>query len=378
MRNQKGITLVALVITVIILIILAGISLNVIFSENGLINKAKVGASDYDKSQATETMNLKITEQEMDSYVKVGRLPTLKELADSFCEDNDFEYVQETSEIASLTKISSENPTSIFTKLKAYSYEFEINSNLQLASINGVQVASATPSSNGSCDHLSSIISDFTPEVENLRSNKFTAKVPSSVSTNAIGYVYILGTEAKEFTKDTTYTFTGLTPATNYDVTIMAVDANGKIRYSSKRTVTTETIMYLYNNNIDEWEGRNCHSSYTAAGIFESDGIDMKSTVYPYSSYSCVTKEKIKVPSNYHTVYVLVKPASSTLLYFGNSDTEIPVSSPNSIELTYVEDREDGYKLYSYTYENMPSDAVYWFITNNQPTSINVRLIWFE
>ena len=43
-NNQKGITLIALVITIIVLIILAGISINLVLGENGLFNKAKQAA----------------------------------------------------------------------------------------------------------------------------------------------------------------------------------------------------------------------------------------------------------------------------------------------------------------------------------------------
>lgn len=40
-RRERGITLIALIVTIIILIILAGISINILLSENGLIEKAK-------------------------------------------------------------------------------------------------------------------------------------------------------------------------------------------------------------------------------------------------------------------------------------------------------------------------------------------------
>lgn len=49
MKKQKGITLVALIVTVVILIILAGVSLNLAFSDNGLIKKHN-----------TQLINLKI------------------------------------------------------------------------------------------------------------------------------------------------------------------------------------------------------------------------------------------------------------------------------------------------------------------------------
>lgn len=39
--NQKGITLIALVVTIVVLLVLAGITISLVFSENGVINKAQ-------------------------------------------------------------------------------------------------------------------------------------------------------------------------------------------------------------------------------------------------------------------------------------------------------------------------------------------------
>ena len=39
--NQKGITLIALVVTVIVLLILAGVTLNALFNENGILTKSR-------------------------------------------------------------------------------------------------------------------------------------------------------------------------------------------------------------------------------------------------------------------------------------------------------------------------------------------------
>ena len=39
--GKRGITLIALVVTIIILLILAGITINMVFSDNGIINKAQ-------------------------------------------------------------------------------------------------------------------------------------------------------------------------------------------------------------------------------------------------------------------------------------------------------------------------------------------------
>ena len=43
-KGTRGITLVALVITIIILLILAGITISLVFSENGIIAKAREAA----------------------------------------------------------------------------------------------------------------------------------------------------------------------------------------------------------------------------------------------------------------------------------------------------------------------------------------------
>ena len=49
-RTQKGITPIALVVTIVVLLILAGVSLNAIFSENGIINRAKDAQSKMDEA----------------------------------------------------------------------------------------------------------------------------------------------------------------------------------------------------------------------------------------------------------------------------------------------------------------------------------------
>ena len=51
-KQEKGITLIALVVTIVVLLILAGVSLNAIFSENGIIKRAKDAQNKMD--QATQ------------------------------------------------------------------------------------------------------------------------------------------------------------------------------------------------------------------------------------------------------------------------------------------------------------------------------------
>lgn len=148
-RKTKGITLIALVITIVILLILSGITIVSLTGENGILKRAQVAKDTTNKNQAAETMNLKITNIQISSYAEKQELPSLQYVADKLCEDNDMEYVLlESKKTASLDKIIVSDGKSIYTKLKEYPYEFEINNSLQLASINGVKVTKKEGTSN--------------------------------------------------------------------------------------------------------------------------------------------------------------------------------------------------------------------------------------
>ena len=60
-EESKGITLIALVITVIVLLILAGITISAISGENGIIQKAEQAKKTYTESSEKEIINLAIS-----------------------------------------------------------------------------------------------------------------------------------------------------------------------------------------------------------------------------------------------------------------------------------------------------------------------------
>lgn len=55
-RQSKGITLISLIITIIILIILTGVCINLVFSENGLIKRIKISKIEYEKALILEEL----------------------------------------------------------------------------------------------------------------------------------------------------------------------------------------------------------------------------------------------------------------------------------------------------------------------------------
>ena len=62
LKSKKGITLVALVVTIVVLLILAGVSINAVLGDNGIIKKANQAASVTKEAEVKEAINRTILE----------------------------------------------------------------------------------------------------------------------------------------------------------------------------------------------------------------------------------------------------------------------------------------------------------------------------
>ena len=91
-RKQKGITLVALVITIIVLLLLAGVTISLLVGENGIITKAKEGGNRTQQAQEKEKIELAVTASIMEDTDKLtieeGNLNT--ELMNEFGGDGEY------------------------------------------------------------------------------------------------------------------------------------------------------------------------------------------------------------------------------------------------------------------------------------------------
>ena len=78
--KEKGITLIALVITIVVLLILAGISLNLVLGENGIVTKAKDAREQTIIGHEKEQINLAYsackTKENFDDLVTASELET--------------------------------------------------------------------------------------------------------------------------------------------------------------------------------------------------------------------------------------------------------------------------------------------------------------
>ena len=73
MKNIKGVTLVALVITIIVLLILAGTTLALVVGNNGIVEKAKEATKLSNRATLGEKVELALFEAEMEKYKSGGK-----------------------------------------------------------------------------------------------------------------------------------------------------------------------------------------------------------------------------------------------------------------------------------------------------------------
>lgn len=76
-KNNKGITLIALVITIVILIILAGITISQLTGENGLFARAKQAKEDTENVTNEENKILEQYANLMDDYIENSGTPRI-------------------------------------------------------------------------------------------------------------------------------------------------------------------------------------------------------------------------------------------------------------------------------------------------------------
>ncbi len=99
-KNNRGITLIALVITIIILLILAGVTIGQL-TGNGLFDKAKLAKEKSEQAQEDENKILGNYEDEIDKYIYNSRNNSMQE-NDFITEDSNYETKKGELEFSSL------------------------------------------------------------------------------------------------------------------------------------------------------------------------------------------------------------------------------------------------------------------------------------
>ena len=119
-KQEKGITLIALVVTIVVLLILAGVSISLVLNNNGVISKAKDAKNSTEKGQAQDEVNLAI------NYLQIEDATSTRHREDKrkILEDE-------------LRKISSDSSVSISGlgyKITHKKYDFFVDEDLKISS----------------------------------------------------------------------------------------------------------------------------------------------------------------------------------------------------------------------------------------------------
>ena len=78
-KRIEGITLISLVITIIVLLILAGVSIAMLTSENGILNQARMAKEETEISSEKEAIQLMMINKEMSDNEKYNIGEELKD-----------------------------------------------------------------------------------------------------------------------------------------------------------------------------------------------------------------------------------------------------------------------------------------------------------
>ena len=72
LRSDKAITLIALIVTIIVLLILVGVTINLAFNNKGIFNKAKTATRAFKNAEEGEQSGLDVADREIAKYMPKG------------------------------------------------------------------------------------------------------------------------------------------------------------------------------------------------------------------------------------------------------------------------------------------------------------------
>ena len=120
MRHEKGITLIALVVTIVVLMILAAISISALMGDSGIIENTKEAKTSEEYRAVKDELDLIIHETSIDSMMLDGKVVTIDILAEKLPD-----ILKERDEKSKVTKTNEDTLIIYFRE-----YEFIIDENL--------------------------------------------------------------------------------------------------------------------------------------------------------------------------------------------------------------------------------------------------------
>lgn len=129
MKNNKGITLIALIVTIIVLLIVAGIAIIYLFGENGVLSKSQEAKEQYGEASAKEGLLIEISNLNIRIQSEQNRAVRLSDLKLLELEDG----------VEKVEIIGGES-NQVGASVRYKGYEFGIDSNLKIVNIGDIKI----------------------------------------------------------------------------------------------------------------------------------------------------------------------------------------------------------------------------------------------
>lgn len=129
-KENKAITVIALIITIIILLILAGITISTLGGENGLIARAKLAKTEQEKAQAKEELQMKIYQLQIKIMDEESREATLEDFNNMIKEDVDLTFISASYKNSETTEENFKTIKVLYNK-----YIFTVDEYLQITDV---------------------------------------------------------------------------------------------------------------------------------------------------------------------------------------------------------------------------------------------------
>ena len=288
--GEKAITLIALVVTIVILLILAGVTITMTLGQNGLFTRAREGAAAYNESEVRDDLSMLVTQYTWDKAAE----KTDKSLGD-YLKDNGATSVKAN---ADGTTLEVEYKGYVFTVNKDSGEITSVSKAGPRPQVSGVKVTEDSAGQGNNveqgtiaADSGKKLYITFTSSIEGGTTTVSPA-VPYEVSKNGSYKFTITGTVgSKTYTKEQTVTvnqykvntsaligkvvsYTPDTPSTGYDL------STAKSGYSSAQTIdgtydpTTWKIMEVdENGNITKLLGIGSKDVYFYGSTGYNNGV---------------------------------------------------------------------------------------------------------
>ena len=137
LRNTKGITLIALIITIVVLVIMAGVTVTTIVNNGDTVEKAKTASDDTQRSNVQEALQMRLIElkSKVLQEAKDTKVDDLKEIDGEECSPYGMIEVEKDEEGNVLKETSGENDKEDVATVNYGGYIFKVNDALKIVQV---------------------------------------------------------------------------------------------------------------------------------------------------------------------------------------------------------------------------------------------------